>query len=590
MKKLKSMLFLLSSAAIWGLSGCVDKNYDLSGDIDLTIGIGGDEFAIPGGNTEELLLNDVLDIKEGDLVQADEHGNYYLEQKGDSPSTTDIHINDVEVKSSEIQEISKTVTLNPTPVPGTTEEDWTGDFPNNFIAHFELDSELPEEITSLEYIYANLVVELNLAYEMEGLKKANLEDFKIIVPEYLHSDEIQNGVYEGGHIELTHNQPHSIKILIKGIDCTQFPEGTIRDQLIHLEDSIQLGGKAIIHTSDFEGQAEGEKELVLTLNTSIYDIKVHSVDAYINPQIDLTIDPIKINDVPEFLTDEEVVLDVLNPMIVFDVDNQSPIDVLVDGTLTSQYNADRNLEPVQVGFGGVEILSNLVEAPKHYCLWAKESRKGQVPTDTTFVQVAELPTLIEKIPDQVLVDINPQANQQKLYNIEINHTYNLSTDYRVRVPFQFGPELAIVYKDTVNGWMEHLEKYYIKRAMLTGFVTSKLPLDLELTAVPMTKEHASDPDDQCFELEGVTAHVLVEGVIDQAIPAGDINQPVKAAIVVEFVETIPGQMKKLDGLQFRAQATAGEQGGKNLNKNQSIQFTELRLKVPGGAVIDGNNL
>ena len=589
MKKINRILFLLS-AALGGLTGCVDKNYDLTGDIDLTIGIGGDEFAIPGGASEELMLDDVLEIKEGDMVQTDANGNYYLEQKGDAPTTSEVHINDVEVRTSEITKISRFIDFGIAPDNPGLDDSMIEPIPGDFTPNFELDSDLPEEIVSLEYLHATMTVEFRIHFDHHAIEKFILDDCYFLLPEYLKSDDIDNGVYRVGHVELTNGQPHTIRIPMKGADCRMFPEGTIQGQVLHLEDSLQLCGKATVGANDLKKIPGEEVRVNLTLNTSIYDTKTHSVEAYINPKIDLDIDPISINDVPDFLSDEEVVLDMLNPMIVFDANNQSPADVKIEGTLTSEYNADRNLNPVEVAFSNVEVLSNLTDAPTHYCLWAKEGQQGFLPQDTTFVQVPELPRLIEKIPDRILADIHPQVNQEKCYNIQINHTYTITTDYRIRVPFQFGPNLLIVYKDTLNGWMKDLENYHIKRALLTGTVHSKFPLELQLTAVPLTKEHASDPDDQCFDLEGMTAHVIIDGTVDKAIPAGDLNEPVATAFTVEFVETIPGQMKRLDGIRIQARAMAGQNGGKYLNKRQSVQLTDLRLKVPGGAIINGNNL
>ena len=44
------------------LAGCIDSDYDL-GDIDKTIGVGGENLRLPGdNNTQDLCLNDVLDL------------------------------------------------------------------------------------------------------------------------------------------------------------------------------------------------------------------------------------------------------------------------------------------------------------------------------------------------------------------------------------------------------------------------------------------------------------------------------------------------------------------------------------------------
>ena len=57
---------IVLSASLFTFS-CVDNDYDLTDDIDLTIQVGGSEFAIPGGETEPILLSKILDIEEDAL-------------------------------------------------------------------------------------------------------------------------------------------------------------------------------------------------------------------------------------------------------------------------------------------------------------------------------------------------------------------------------------------------------------------------------------------------------------------------------------------------------------------------------------------
>ena len=63
---------------------CIDHDYDLTKNIDLTISIGGNEFAIPAGKTEEIALSKMLKVEEGETVKIDSvSGDYYLLQQGE---------------------------------------------------------------------------------------------------------------------------------------------------------------------------------------------------------------------------------------------------------------------------------------------------------------------------------------------------------------------------------------------------------------------------------------------------------------------------------------------------------------------------
>ena len=63
----------------------------------------------------------------------------------------------------------------------------------------------------------------------------------------------------------------------------------------------------------------------------------------------------------------------------------------------------------------------------------------------------------------------------------------------------------------------------------------------------------------------------------------------KRYIDIEIKETTAGAVKKLDGLAFEIVAASGTDAqGQQLNENQTLQLKNVRLKVPGGAIVDLN--
>ena len=56
-------------------------------------------------------------------------------------------------------------------------------------------------------------------------------------------------------------------------------------------------------------------------------------------------------------------------------------------------------------------------------------------------------------------------------------------------------------------------------------------------------------------------------------------------VLADFVE----DEEKLDGLAFEIVAASGTDAqGQQLNENQTLQLKNVRLKVPGGAIVDLN--
>lgn len=61
------------------LTSCLDDSYDLN-KVDLTMGLGSDGLAVTLGNTENIMLNDILDTDES--VKLDANNLYYLVENG----------------------------------------------------------------------------------------------------------------------------------------------------------------------------------------------------------------------------------------------------------------------------------------------------------------------------------------------------------------------------------------------------------------------------------------------------------------------------------------------------------------------------
>ena len=170
--------------------------------------------------------------------------------------------------------------------------------------------------------------------------------------------------------------------------------------------------------------------------------------------------------------------------------------------------------------------------------------------------------------------------------IQLNQTYSIVTDYNVNVPFVFGKDITqIVYKDSVDGWYEDMQDYEVKQINATATAINKIPLGLSFTAKALSVDAQGNP----VELKGVVVTVKVDGKTDGVIKAGKNNAAAESALVVEIKETTAGAVKKLDGLAFEIVAASGTDAqGQQLNENQTLQLKNVRLKVPGGAIVDLN--
>ena len=66
---------LLTSLGV--TTSCIDNSYDLNKDIDMTVNVGGEHLAIPVGYTEQITLDKIIELDEGDDLQL-VNGEYHL--------------------------------------------------------------------------------------------------------------------------------------------------------------------------------------------------------------------------------------------------------------------------------------------------------------------------------------------------------------------------------------------------------------------------------------------------------------------------------------------------------------------------------
>ncbi len=88
--------FVLAGLALLtaSVTSCVDDDYDLSKDIDMTMTLGGNYLAIPNSSTEQIPLRDIIELKAGsafDTIKVDgkgwensKQGDYYIFAKSEN--------------------------------------------------------------------------------------------------------------------------------------------------------------------------------------------------------------------------------------------------------------------------------------------------------------------------------------------------------------------------------------------------------------------------------------------------------------------------------------------------------------------------
>ena len=581
-KKNLFIAFLACLPLALGVS-CVDDAYDLSEDIDFTIQVGGSDFAIPGGATEAIPLSKLLKVNEGDIVKIDPvSGDYYLLKEG-NPAYSFVKVPAFSFAQPVIDPIVKDLGFSPVSPAMLKSSDITfsADIrPAEFNTDFALNSvSVPAEVKSLSRVNANIVLQVKLLYNTPLVRKATLDDVAIYLPSFIISKSVDaNHIVHVSNATITPGVPYTVDIEVEGlnINSEMFNAAT---HTLSVQGNVSLQGSVSVKSSDIDVSAISSPSIALSAIVSVKDasasdgnIHIVSATGKVAPDINVNVDPITLGGLPDFLDGDDVVLDVANPMVYISADNSTPVKAVVNADFTAFSR-----------FGTVNVVAPKFEIPAMastlFCL------SPLAPDDQSAVHVSvpDLPRLVDKIPDQINVNVAAAAADEET-TIRLGSNYSFTTNYKVKVPFLFGENLKIVYTDTLGEWNEDIKDVEFTRAKITGTAHNNIPLDVTLSAkgLGVAQSNGERPI-----INGVTARVVVPAQNGDDV----IHALTTADIVVEIEETVPGSVKLLDGVAIYISATGTPSvpaESRVINKNQTFQLTNIKLKIPGGVKVDLN--
>lgn len=552
-----------------GLNSCqVDDAYDLDKEIDKTITVGGD-LTVPGSSTDNMMLKDLLEIEEGSAVTTDNNGNYMLKQGG-GENSNDIEIPEVTIETAggftgvEIDGVSNNSGGNSN-IPETN----IG-INQNIAIDINSDgvTSVLKELVYVNTSCVNTSVVIKLKKTGTSNISARMSDFEVVFPEFMTIETSATDweVTKGRILTLKSGEGQSfsddvkIPINITKIDFEKagaeyiFKDDVKDNNVIKLNGDIALKGNISLNGSMNSGASASIK-----IDIESNEITVEEVSAVVDPEIDITIDPIEVAELPDFLNDEEAAIELTDPRLFFTVTNPSPIAVKFGATL----------KPVKTGTAMESVDIKDIEIPagcKDYVICIHQNAEMNVTANSKVI-VDNLGNIIKRIPEKIEVENIEVTVPETPVTVQANKNYKMSTAYEINTPLMFTEGTNIVYTETMDGWGSDLEDIEFNEIEATMSVNNQLPLGVKLSAVAV--DNAGN----------VLNNVVVN--IDMDIKAGATSD-------VKFtVTTTDGSMKGLDGLKLTVTATGSEEtSGVCLNENQYIKITDLKLKLKGGITME----
>lgn len=555
---------LLSSCML----SCVDSEYDLSKDLDMTVTVGGENLTIPASNTKNITLEKIFDLNEESTVKADADGNYALSQTGKG-SDTRVSIEEITIKSSEIALQSARTELNYMMSPSGTLEATVNDKTSFSIDKRNITTDVTELYSS------DVIMPASLRMNIEGSNSLTLKKgFQIEFPDYMTITTTDQRVKITGSvltfiqdINVSQNSALYIPIQVTRIDFESMGtgKGLVAPGHLVIADDINISG-----TSTTTGGSA--IQMIMDTEIKIDEIQLTQVTAKVNPEINVSIDPITINNLPDFLKDEQVRIDMTDPKIYLTVSNTSPVEVNFSGVLKS-YKGGKLLASVPVG-QSPNLITIPGNQPDEYIICLHRLNKNVEGADAS-VTVENLNDLIETIPDEIRMDNIEAKASDKRCTIVLGSTYNVKTDYEINAPLQFNEGTNIVYSDVIDNWNKDVKDLSVKEVVITMDAQNSIPLTMNMEVKAINKN-------------GTVLNSISTEVSSQ-IAAGTMENAKVTPLEITLKSTDANAFKELDGLKYEVSATSSaETSGKVLNKNQYLRLGNMTIKIKGGVTVDMN--
>ena len=570
-------------------TSCTDDHYDLN-EVDSTIGVGSDGLRLPTSSTDEIQLSDVLELNESDVVKIQENGDYMFEQDGGDvtparPMIDIIQISKQSTPTSEALVIPKNLITGINAMGKKTGVRKADNIVQKApVNQFDFSGNKPAEVLSLKTVSVDANIKLAVSFS-SALKSCvtRIAKLSLSMPSYMSftATTTSGDLSVNGHkitlANISTANEITLNIDINALDFKSGNNGTlaIEGGKIKMDGTVVMGVEISPSDINLSGLTSGD--LSITSHIQFPDFKVTGAQGRFSPTIDLgNLGEATINNVPDFLKDGNVVVDLANPQIWLTTNSDLTLAGYVDGVIKA-YKKGQVIASVNVN--DINIQAN---ATSKICI----CRNASLVDGSMFTQVIEVPTLstlIRTIPDKLVFEADARADSQNEYAITFGRQYNISPSYTIKAPIAFAEDARIVYNDSIEDMNKDLkdldfaEGTYIN---VDANVENKVPAHLTVSAYAVDVNGKRMSDD------------LISIVVSNVVAASpDGTTPVVTPLNVKVQQNKPGVLKNVDKLMFTIEGSAKENGniieGVTLNAyKHTLVARDIVVKVVGKMIIE----
>lgn len=592
MKKSFPYLGFASCALMILATGCMDDKYDLS-DIDTTTRISVNDLVIPI-NLESVKLDDVIELGDDENVKVvtDANGNkvYAIWQDGDINSDP-ITIKEIHISPEEIDDSHVGVNKVGNGSAGSASVRYAMDKMSSVFAFRSSDvDESVKSVSDLRTVNpAELEVKLVIPSSI-AVSKVELENVEIIFPKNLYFDgqpaKSNIGTYnpQTGIVTIaSHTATSNIVPVTLQANDFRFADGelsintTTRELLYTGLMGTTDNGHLTITSSGATPPANFD--LAAQYDQSAFYVKNFSGEILYDVE-NTDIEPIDLDDLPDFLQDRNTNVILSNPQIYIgalnstaDYHAECSASILLDSEFYSGATNQSSSPTFIIGYDKGVTTYNVALSPEGTALkpieeYSNNLTKYSYPELKNMLSAGEtadgLPHIINLTLDNPhffgnVINFPVEAPGVPTSDYEIQ---GLKAYYTFYAPLAFDAETNIIYNKVNNNWnSEELEYLEVTKMQIEADAVSSIPAEVALTIYPIDKDEK---------------HL---GRANQLLLPAFASEKVVLTIEAESEDK---PIRNIHGLDYRAivrQLTEG--AGESLSPDQTLELKNIRIKASG---------
>lgn len=554
-------LFLKSAVVfpvLFMIISCVKQEYDLN-NLNTEITIAGDGITVPLGNTLPVKSSDLLKNVDSSLVAILDDGTMAL-TISDSTSLGE-YLPDISSMIS-FPDISAETSFD---VPFIVLPDEISiDISQKFEITVIDASQVRPEIVAIDHVIFNDVYFV-LDYSFLNIPETGAAiDFdanlQVEMPSIILLD--QNDPRVNGNI-VTLNAPYKNgrfdvdPVRIEGFSLAEydFSSGTDLTKEIVISGKINVSGEitdpSVLGTSI-------TNEMIIEISK----INVSNISGNIDYRTDPIAKKINLDNLPEFLKNDDICLDLYNPYILIDAQTNIGIPMQADVVINDAIDASIEFP---VSSSCYDFVS------EKYWLGINT---GDIPKDFTFVEIENLSSILKPIPDELNIILNANTIKEEEAIFETAASYDMDVKYQVVLPFAFGSDFSFVYKDSIAISKDISDALKATAIRLGGKFINGFPLQLDLEVSLI------DQDNNTIELE-VPAYQRISSCNPDGTPS-------ESELQLDIKLKDSKYQGTIKAIGFKVSATPEEAVGVALTEDAYLQLF-LTAIFPEGITLDLEN-